>query len=146
MRRGLAAAVARITITVCVLACVMGSGCASAPAGEPFRPEVVSSTKAVIYVYSPVRGGLARRTVRVFMNQQPIGTLSPGQYLARTVDAGEYLVRVESESSMVKAVRVLAGDAAYLAVRVPSAGKPVLEEPESAVARDQIARTTRIAE
>ncbi|MFN0132871.1 MAG: hypothetical protein ACKVW3_10165 [Phycisphaerales bacterium] len=137
----------RRILGVVAMAVVVGiGGCASAPRGEPFRPEVVSSTKGVIYVYRAARGGISSRPVRIYMNQQPIGALVPGQYLTRTVDAGEYLIRVESDSSMVKGVKLLAGDAAYLAVRVPSAGKPVIDEPELAVARDQIARTTRVGE
>jgi hypothetical protein len=134
----------RMSVLALMVCSAMPLGCAAPPAGEAFQPEIVEPAKAVIYIYREPKAGLGRRGVQVFVNQKAEGELLPGQYLARAVAPGPYLVRVESGSSMVREVRVVPGDVAYL--QIVGNARPLIELPDSATARRQIARTTRQAE
>jgi hypothetical protein len=120
------------------------AGCASAPRGEAFQPEVVEPSRAVMYIYRLPKQGLAVRRAQIYVDQEPVGELFPGQYMARVVSPGTYLVRVEAESSTAREVRMVPGDIAYL--RVNGASKLTIDLPESATARQQINRTTRAAD
>jgi len=135
---------ARAWLTAAAVWTVLG-GCASPPKGEPFQPEVVDPSRAVLYIFRDAQAGLRRRPIEVFINQEPVGTLLPGQYLSRTVPAAEALVRVEGDASAARPVRLLPGDAAYMEVRTPALGptRPTLELLESEAARRILAATTR---
>jgi hypothetical protein len=137
--------VAGVAWAFVAVAALLMSACASSPPGATFEPEVVDPNKAVMYVFRPTGGGLGARTFQVFINQELVGTLRPGQYLSHVAAPGEYFVRVESESSMVQRVKLVPGDVAYLRVgTAPFAqGKPTVDFPESDVARHLISRTTR---
>src|SRR5437016_7335594 len=63
---------------------LMSGGCAGAGASGRFQPEIVEPTQAVLYIYREPRV-LGQRPVRVFVNQQPVGELRPGQYTAVVV-------------------------------------------------------------
>jgi hypothetical protein len=121
----------------------LGIGGCAGGRGEPFTPEVVDPSRAAVYVFR--EAGLGSKPVTVFINQEPAGSLLPGQYLCRTVPAAEALVRVEGEGSAVRPVKLAPGDSAYLEVRVPAlrAARPVLEVVESDAARRRLSNTTR---
>jgi hypothetical protein len=127
-----------------VIVLLVMTGCA-AQRGEPFTPEVVDPSRAVVYVFREPGAGLRSKPVKVFINQEPAGTLLPGQYLCRTVPAAESLVRVEGDSSSARPVRLSPGDAAYLQVVIPAIGpvRPTLELIESEPARRALSNTTR---
>lgn len=115
-------------------------GCAGAPRGEAFQPEIVEPSRAIIYIYREPRL-IGNRPVSVFVNQQAAGQLRPGQYMARVLPPGTYLVRAEASTSAVREIRLVPGDAAYL--QITGAAKPQIQLPDSGVARDRIAKTTR---
>jgi hypothetical protein len=135
---------ARAWLTAAVVVMWAG-GCAAPPRGEPFEPEVVDPSRAVLYVFRDAQAGLRRRPIRVYINQEPAGTLLPGQYLSRAVPAAEVLVRVEGDASAARPVVLQPGDAAYMQVRTPALGptRPTLELIESETARRILAGTTR---
>lgn len=134
-----------LALTALVLfAAAVPAGCASAPPGAAFQPEVVDPAKGVMYIYRLPKRGLSVRRAQVYVDQEPVGELLPGQYLARVAPPGTYLVRVEAESSTAREVKLVPGDIAY--IQVIGASKLVIEMPESAVARQQINRTTRAGE
>lgn len=128
---------------VLILAILAAGGCAGSAGGDAFQPEVVEPSRAVIYIYRAPRG-LWGRAVRLYINQEPVGDLFPGQYRAKVLGPGVYLVRVEADSSMVREVRLVPGDVAYL--QVNGGGKPTLEVPDSDQAQRQLARSTRAAD
>lgn len=103
-----------------------GGGCSSRP-GEAFRPAFLQDDQGVIYVFrSP--GTFNGSIVRVFINQEPVGTLRTGEYLACLVAPGEYFVRVEAVSSSAVRVGLTGGESAY--VRVSAAAvrpTPIME-------------------
>lgn len=125
-----------------ILLAALLQGCATSPSGDAFQPEIVEPSRAVMYIYR--EPGFGGRPVRVFINQELAGELNRGQYLARTVEPGNYIIRVEADSSMAREIRVRAGDAAY--VRILGNHKPTIDEPETEVARRGIARTVRLAD
>ncbi len=122
------------------------SGCVSPPAGEPFVPEVVDPSRAVVYVFRDAAPGLRQRPVKVFINQEAAGTLLPGQYVSRAVPAAEVLVRVEGDTSAARPVLLRPGDAAYMEVRTTNLGptRPTLEVVDSEAARRILSSTTRV--
>ena len=123
-------------------AVLAGIGCASRPAPEPFRPEVVVGDQAAIYLYrTRGMGG----PVRVAMDGQDIGDLGTGQYLVRLVTPGEHIVRAEGGSSVARSVRVIAGEAGYVEVSTGGFGRhPTLTTPDDTTARARIAGLTRV--
>jgi len=120
------------------------AGCASAPRGEAFQPEIVDPTRAVVYAYRLPKRGLSVRRAQIYVDAQPAGELLPGQYLARVLSPGTYLIRAEAGSSTAREIRLVAGDIAY--VQVVGASKLVIELPESSIGRKDITRTTRAPE
>ncbi len=124
---------------------MLGWGCASPPSGEAFQPEIVDPSRAVVYVFRPDQQGLRRRPVKVYINQQPLGALLPGQYLSVTVPAAEAVVRVEADASAARPVRLQPGDAAYMQVNMPGLGpaRPTLDLIDSETARHVLAGATR---
>jgi hypothetical protein len=119
-------------------------GCAGSRPGEAFQAATLKPDQAVIYVYRESSSRMRRRPVQVIVNQVPLGDVYPGEYLQDIVPAGEYLVRVESNSSMVRRVRLQAGDCVYFQVTTEGASsKPVIETPEPDLARRVIAGLTR---
>jgi hypothetical protein len=119
------------------------SGCASGR-GEPFQSSMLQADQAVIYVFRTSSSRVRKRPVQVFVNQAPLSELYPGEYIEDVVTPGEYLVRVESESSMVRSVKLNPGDVIYLQITTVGLNKkPVMETPESDLARRLIAGTTR---
>lgn len=134
----------RTMVAMCAM--VLVGSCASPPLGEPFSPEVVDPARAVVYVFRDAAGGLRTRPVQVFINQESVGTLLPGQYLSRSVPAAEAIIRVEGDASSARPVRLQPGDAAYVQVRTPAFGptKPTLEILGSEPARRILSSTTRV--
>jgi hypothetical protein len=124
-----------------VLACAL-TGCAARRA-ESFQPVQLEPDKAVLYIFRPDsgRGG----DVETFINSVAAGELDRGQYRAHILEPGEYLVRAESRSSMVRSVTVIPGDAAYLMVKVERRGRCVIEVPEPELARRLIAGMRKAA-
>jgi hypothetical protein len=125
-----------------LLAGFLVAGCGRRAGGGAFQPEVVEPSHVVMYLYREPRFG--GRTVQVYINQESMGSLRPGQYMVRIGTPGAFLVRVEAESSAAREVRLQPGDAAYL--RIAGNAKPVIEEPETEVARREIARTSRVGD
>jgi hypothetical protein len=120
------------------------SGCAAPPAGEAFRPEIVDPAKGVIYIY---RTGKGTRPVTIVINQRAEGALLPGEYMARSVEPGEYFVRAEGQTNAVRQARVVKGDAVYFEVRTGRwSTRPTIEMPDNPSARERIARATRAPE
>lgn len=118
-------------------------GCAGGR-GEAFQPSVLQPDQAVIYIFRLSSSRLRKKPVQVFVNQTALGDLNPGEYTERVVPPGEYLVRVESDSSMVRRVRLIPGDVVYLQITTVGLNKkPVMETPESDLARRLIAGMTR---
>lgn len=119
-------------------------GCVGSRDGEPFRPSTLRPDQAVIYVFRQANGRVRKRSVQVVVNQQPVGDLYPGEYIEDVVPPGEYLVRVESDSSMVRGITLRPGDCVYFEVTTEAVNsKPVIETPEADLARRLIAGTTR---
>lgn len=119
-------------------------GCAGTRSGEPFQSATLRPDQAVIYVYRQANNRVRKRPVQVIVNQAPLGDVYPGEYIEDVVPAGEYLIRVESDSSMVRRVRLQPGDCVYFQVTTEGANsKPVMETPEAELARRLIAGTTR---
>ena len=112
----LAAAIAGVALA--------GVGCAGAGrSADGFQPEVVEPTRAVLYIYREPRFG--GKPVRVFVNQDPVGELRPGQYMVWIVTPGSFLVRAEGQASAARQVVLREGDAAYL--RITGNAKPVVD-------------------
>lgn len=134
---------------VSMLSLVLGvlslpAGCAGNRAGEAFQPSMLGPDQAVIYIFRSASSRVRQKPVQIVVNQSPLCELYPGQFIEDVVAPGEYLVRVESNSSSVRQVKLLAGEAAYL--QVTTAGlnlNPVMETPEPDLARRLIAGTTR---
>jgi hypothetical protein len=119
------------------------SGCASGQ-GEAFQPSMLPQDKGVIYIFRTSNARLRKKPVQIVVNQAPLADLYPGQYIEDVVAPGDYLVRVETNSSMVREVRVVAGQASYLQVTTAGASSdPRLETPEPDLARRLIAGTKR---
>jgi hypothetical protein len=124
-----------------VLAAVVLGACAAPPSGEAFRPEIVDPAKGVIYIY---RTGKGSRPVPIVINQRVEGSLLPGQYLARSVEPGDYFVRAQGQTSAVRQARVVKGDAVYFEVITGRwSTRPVIEVPDNPSARERIARSVR---
>lgn len=124
--------------------CILFEGCAASRSGEPFRPATLRPDQAVIYVYRQSNRRLRKRPVQVIVNQVPLGEVYPGEYLEDVVTPGEYLIRVESDSSMVRAVKLAPGDCVYFDVATEAVNsKPVIDTPEPDLARRLIAGTRR---
>ncbi len=119
-------------------------GCAGSRSGEDFRPATLRPDQAVIYVFRQSNRRLRKRSVQVIVNQMPVGDLYPGEYIEDVVAPGEYLIRVESDASMVRRVKLEPGDCVYFEVTTASANsKPVIDTPEPDLARRLIAGTVR---
>lgn len=132
----------RMAVLLTVLMCLIG--CASS--GGHFEPAQVRPEEAVIYVFRASNRHLRQSPIQVFVNQQQIGELYPGEYLAHVAPAGEFLVRAESNTSMVRSVKLAAGDSVIMQVTTGTFDKkPVLEIPETEIARRLIAGTRRAA-
>lgn len=133
----------------CAVGVVIGTaallplGCAAARSGDAFQPEVVQPDQAVLYIYRESHG-IANRSLRISVNQQDLGELRSGEYLAAVVTPGAFLVRASSSSSSAaRELRLHGGDVAYL--RVTGNAKPAIDEPETDVAQSEIAKTRRLA-
>ena len=123
---------------------LMLCGCAGAPKGEAFRPEIVDPAKGVIYIY---RTGPGSRPVPIVINQRVEASLRPGEYVARVVEPGEYFVRAEGEISAVRQAKVVRGDAVYFEVRTGRwSTRPSIEVPDNPTARERSARSSRVEE
>jgi hypothetical protein len=146
MRTGCQDWVRTIRVVFLAVAAVL-TGC-SGPKGPAFQPEVSDPSKAALYVFRETKGGLDQSAVEISINQQAAGALHPGQYLVRIVPPGEYFVRAASKSSMVRVVKLVAGDVVYFRVTTePFDGKrPLLDILDSDTARRIIAATTRVGE
>lgn len=139
MRRSRRIGLTRIGAVVGLVA--GAGGCASDRA--QFRPAQLNGGDSVLYVYRNGGGLGSGGAVGVYVNQERIGEVHGGQYLARVVPPGEFLVRVEGNSSAVSRVKLVAGDSAFL--RVESGGWPgktTIEDVASAVGQREIAGTT----
>ena len=133
----------RVATTTIALLGAAASGCAGGR-GEPFQPTMLKPDQAVIYIFRTSNARLRKRPVQIVVNQAPLADLYPGQYIEDVVPPGEYLVRVETNSSMVREVKLVAGQAAYLQVTTAGASSdPRLESPEPDLARRLIAGTRR---
>ncbi|MBX3357995.1 MAG: hypothetical protein KF745_06160 [Phycisphaeraceae bacterium] len=109
-----------------VVATVVVAACAN-PKPE-FRPAQLAGGQGVIYMFRPgdmIGGG----TVELVLNQEPIGPVQPGEYRAKVLPPGEYLVRVEGNSSSVSRVMLQSGESAYLLVRQGALGGRTTIEP-----------------
>ncbi len=129
------------------LALALGLGlaaCRSTPPGEAFAPEPLEPGEGVVYVFRPAQR-LGMRRVEVSVDGAVVAHLRAGQFTARALAPGEHFVRVRARGEVVERVELEPGDSVYLrvvgrALMGPAAG---LEEVESGVARELIARTTR---
>lgn len=124
---------------------VLTGGCAGTPRGEPFQPEIVDPSRAVVYIFRDGPARLRAKPVKVFINQEAAGTLLAEQYLSKVVAPSEVIVRVEAESSAARSVVLKAGDAAYLRVVVPRLGgvKPTIEVVDGETARAALVESSR---
>ncbi len=121
---------------------VMVASCAR-PKGTSFRPEVVEPSKAVVYVYRLPRSW-AGRPVLVSIDQQLVGRLDAGQYLARQVEPGQRVVLIVGESDAVRQVSLIAGDSAFLEVHSSYwDGRPTVDLLDEQAAKSRIAQTGR---
>lgn len=135
------AILAAATVLAAWAVAVMAS-CAGGDKSTEFRPAFLKGEEAVIYVFRP-REGLIGGGVSVFVNQDRVGELGPGQYWARVVTPGEYLVRVEGSSSAVVRARLIGGESAFLRVRTGGLpAKTTIEEMPSAEGQRLIAQTS----
>ena len=131
-------------ITIGALLVLWLSGCAGTPKGDPFQPEIADDTKGVVYIFREPRA-MGGRPVTVYVNQEPVGELSPGQYLARVVPPGECFVRAESSGSAVRQAELKPGDAVFFRVRAGRWGRQVsIDLPDVSEARSLIAGTVRV--
>jgi len=123
--------------------CLGGVSCASRN-GDTFRPAFLEGEQSVIYIFrSPSTFNVSR--VNVFVNQEFIGTLLTGEYIAHIVAPGEYLVRVEALSSSVTGINLLDNESAYLQVHAAGVRPtPVIEVRDSEMGVDLLA-ATRVA-
>lgn len=135
--------VSRPRCGVLILLLLTLGGCAVAPRGEAFQPEIADDSKAVVYIFREPRT-LGGREVSIYLNQTHRGELGPGQYLAEVVPPGEYFVRAENGGSAVRQATVRAGDAVYFRIHAGRFGRSItIDLPPSTEARRIIARTTR---
>lgn len=120
----------RLLVVLIAFVSLVCTGCASRP-GEAFRPAFLEGDQNVIYVFrSP--GAFNGSKVRVFINQEPVGTLQTGEYLACVVTPGEFFIRVEAVSSTAVRVRFIGGESAYLQVSAEAVRPtPAIEVVES---------------
>ncbi len=128
------------------LAAVLSIGCAGRPSGDAFRPEEVSSDKAVIYVFRESQMGA--RNVKLFLDQKLVGDLRAGRYRALVVTPGQHLVRVSAKAESTCEVAVGPGESAYVQVSTSRFQKrrPEIQIPETETGRQLIARTVRTPE
>ncbi|MBC7772945.1 MAG: hypothetical protein H7210_10655 [Pyrinomonadaceae bacterium] len=105
----------------------LGSTSCTTRPGQAFRPAFLEGDQNVIYVFrSP--GTFNGSRVRVFINQELVGTLQTGEYLAHEVGPGEFFVRVEAVSSSAVRVNFVGGESAYLQVSAAAVRPtPVIE-------------------
>jgi hypothetical protein len=127
-----------------VLLMMILGGCGSAPRGEAFRPEVADPEQGVLYVFREAVH-LTHPAVRLVLDQDPVGELRPGEYVALVVKPGEHFLRVESGSEDTRKVRLIPGESAFVRVVTQrfEGERPTLDQPESERARQMIARTVR---
>lgn len=136
----------RVILVVLVLGAVLSwPGCAGGSSGELFRPAMLAQDEAVIYVFRESQRAARSGRIAVYINQEYQGDLRPGEHLAYVTGPGEYLVRVEARGSMVREVRVAAGNVAYERVEMQRRGRAVIDDVEPELGRRLIAKSHRIA-
>lgn len=111
-------------LAIASVSLVEGAGCAR-HGTEPYRPEPVGGTAAVIYVYRP-GGDVAAGPADVYIDQRHVGRLRAGTYLAAVVDAGAHVVRAGSATDAIRLVELVAGEGAYVELRCGLFGPPRL--------------------
>lgn len=129
-----------VLLLILSLCAYLVPGCASR--GEHFQPAMAAPEQAVIYIFRTSNNHLRKSPIQLFVNQEEVGEIYAGQYLAHVVAPGEYLVRAESNTSMVRSVKMHAGDVVYFQITTGALdNKPVIELPEPELARRLIAGT-----
>jgi len=133
------------SLAALVTALVTAPGCATTT-GPAFRPAFLEGDENVMYLFrSP--SSFNGSEVNVFVNQEFVGTLRAGEYLAHTVPPGEYLVRVEAVSSSVARVELGGGESAYLLVKAAGINPtPVIEIKDAEEGVDLITTTRQAPE
>ncbi|MCC6659344.1 MAG: hypothetical protein IT437_00520 [Phycisphaerales bacterium] len=119
------------------------SACSTTPRGEPFRAEIADPAQGVLYVFRERGRGPG---IDVTIDQESMGSLRPGAYIAAVLPPGDHFVRASGKSETTRLVHLAPGESAYLRITTPgmTPRRPDIDQPETARARAMIAKTVRV--